>query len=209
MAKLNNICGKTFGNWLVLYRNGSTPNKASVWRCRCLLCGAEHDVVGASLYNGLSTKCRSCVPRQTLTMPHRKDRIYHIYIGMKQRCYNPNNSRYKDYGGRGISVCAEWLNSPDAFFEWAFANGYADNLTIDRIDVDGNYEPSNCRWVSFEAQAANKRSVHSVTYNGSVMPLHRACKAAGINYDTLRSYIQRHPSTTPQQALNLYLSRTI
>ena len=84
-------------------------------------------------------------------------RLYNIWRGMKQRCYYPSHQSYKHYGGRGITVCDEWLSSFINFHTWALANGYADHLTLDRIDPDGNYCPSNCRWVTWEVQAQNKR----------------------------------------------------
>ena len=84
-------------------------------------------------------------------------RLASIYQGMKQRCYNTKRPNYKYYGGRGIVICDEWLNSPQAFYNWAIANGYQENLTIDRISTDGNYEPQNCRWATFKEQATNKR----------------------------------------------------
>ena len=84
-------------------------------------------------------------------------RIYNIWRGMKQRCFNPNKSQYEDYGGRGITVCDEWKNDSKAFIKWAYANGYRDNLQIDRIDNNGNYEPDNCRWVTAEVNMQNRR----------------------------------------------------
>lgn len=97
-------------------------------------------------------------------------RLASIYQGMKQRCYNTKRANYKYYGGRGIVICDEWLNSPQAFYDWATANGYRENLTIDRINTDGNYEPQNCRWSSFKEQATNKRpwsntGVSGITYD--------------------------------------------
>lgn len=84
-------------------------------------------------------------------------RLKNIYYGMKQRCCNPNRPNYRYYGGRGITICDEWLNSFQAFSTWSMDNGYQEGLSIDRIDYNGNYEPSNCRWVSMKEQAANKR----------------------------------------------------
>ena len=101
-----------------------------------------------------STKygCKAC--REAI-IPN--DRLRRIYAGMKNRCYYPNSSNYQFWGERGIRICDEWLNNPHKFYLWAISNGYQENLTIDRIDNDKNYEPSNCRWVTMEEQRKNKR----------------------------------------------------
>ena len=204
MAKLSDITGKTFGHWQVLYRSGSTPNKASVWRCKCLLCGNEKDVVGSSLVNGYSTKCRRCVPRQSLSKPHRKDRIYHIYSAMKQRCYNPNAKHYDVYGGRGITVCDEWKNNPDAFIEWAYQNGYDDTLSLERIDTSKGYSPSNCTWIPLSKQAENRSMNHKISYNGNISSLAEACRQARISRDAVKSYQRKH-GCSMQDAFNKYI----
>lgn len=91
-------------------------------------------------------------------------RLYRIWLQMKNRCFNIRTNRYKDYGGRGITVCDEWKNDFTKFYDWSILNGYQENLTIDRIDNDGNYEPSNCRWVTVKIQNRNSRSNHLITF---------------------------------------------
>ena len=95
-------------------------------------------------------------------------RLYHIYQSIKQRCYYPKAISYKRYGAKGIVMCDEWKNDFMSFYNWAIANGYSDNLTIDRINSNGNYEPSNCRWVTYKLQANNKSSNVFLSLNGVV-----------------------------------------
>lgn len=96
----------------------------------------------------------------------RYSRLYNIWRHMKQRCYNSNNKKYERYGKRGITVCEEWLNDFKAFYDWSMSNGYKDDLTIDRINNDGNYEPSNCRWVNLKTQANNRSTNILITHDG-------------------------------------------
>jgi hypothetical protein len=120
-------------------------------------------------------------------------RIYRIYQGIKRRCNNPNASDYKYYGGRGITVCEEW-NEKDgfvAFYKWAVENGYADNLTIDRIDVSKGYSPNNCRWVTQVEQARNKRNNHKVVFDGKEMCLSEVSQITKLKNTTLRERIKR------------------
>ena len=104
---------------------------------------------------------------------------------MKARCYNRKSiEQYKNYGGRGIIICDEWLgdNGFINFHNWAMQNGYSDDLTIDRIDVDGNYEPDNCRWVSRKIQSLNRRNTLFITYNGKTKPLIQWCEEYNMDY---------------------------
>lgn len=124
-------------------------------------------------------------------IPISYDRLYKIYQGMKERCYNKNKSNYKNYGGRGIVICDEWLKDYKTFKKWALNNGYSNNLTIDRIDNNGNYEPNNCRWATFKQQQNNKRNNHYIEYNGETKTLKEWSEYYNLNVDTLRSRLKR------------------
>lgn len=114
-----------------------------------------------------------------------RTRLYGIWCKIKGKCYTKTDDHYKWYGSRGITVCEEWKNSFITFREWALNNGYSDNLTIDRIDNNGNYEPSNCRWVDMKTQANNRRSNLYLTFNGETKRIYEWCKILGIKYNTL------------------------
>ena len=120
-------------------------------------------------------------------------RIYECWKDMKKRCYNPKNKRYPDYGARGISVYHEWLGEHGAenFINWAMANGYRDDLTLDRIDVNSDYEPNNCRWATLKEQANNKRQNHLITYNGKTQTVTQWAEELNVNTRTLFSRIDR------------------
>ena len=120
---------------------------------------------------------------------------------MKARCYNPNRKRYVDYGGRGITVCDEWKNDVKAFYDWAMANGYSDDLTIDRIDTNGNYCPENCRWVGQDVQGNNKTDNILVERNGETHTIGEWANITGIRYATLYNRIVKL-HWTAEKALN-------
>ena len=115
----------------------------------------------------------------------KKSKIYGVWCGMKERCYNCNNKRYKCYGGRGIRVCDEWANDFREFYEWAKNNGYKKGLTIDRIDNNGNYEPNNCRWVTSKQQNRNYSKNHNITYKGETKCIADWADYFGINRTTI------------------------
>lgn len=112
-------------------------------------------------------------------------RIDNIYKTMISRCYNSNDTKFLRYGKRGIKVCDEWKSDRTAFYKWAFHNGYSEELSIDRIDNDGNYEPNNCRWVDAIAQANNKSSNKHILFNGRRLTIAEWSRELGINYQFL------------------------
>ena len=120
-----------------------------------------------------------------------RERLYNIWLHMKDRCNNPNFKSYHNYGGRGISVCEEWANSYQNFREWSLENGYSDELTIDRIDVNGNYSPSNCRWLTRQEQSYNKRTNKIITYRDRTQTLTEWADELHINRNTLLYRIRR------------------
>lgn len=134
-----------------------------LWKMRCE-CG-EIFIAQPSHTNGRCRKCaytylsslRTIHGESPKVNKRHASRLYRIWLGMKTRCSNSNNHSYKYYGGRGITMCEEWFNDYLAFKQWSLDHGYAENLTIDRIDVNGNYEPSNCRWITMSEQQSNKR----------------------------------------------------
>lgn len=119
-------------------------------------------------------------------------RLFTTWQNIKNRCYNNCNNEYKNYGGRGIAVCDEWLHDFMSFYNWSMVNCYNDNLTIDRIDNNGNYEPNNCRWVTMKQQQQNKRSNRNYTINGETHCLSEWCEILGLKYSTVQSRIQRN-----------------
>ena len=113
-------------------------------------------------------------------------RLYNTWYNVKARCTNPKNPRYSSYGGRGVSICEEWKHSFDTFKEWALRHGYDDALSIDRIDNDGNYEPSNCRWISNREQQRNKRTNLFYTIGNETKTLTEWCEQYGVGFNTIK-----------------------
>lgn len=163
------LTGRRFGSLVVLGRGGTYSSGNIYWRCLCD-CGNYTNTAGTSLKTGRSVSCGRCSASKRATERNFKHggfgtRLYEIWRQMHRRCYGENTKAYPLYGGRGITVCDEWKEYK-SFEKWALENGYSDGLTIDRIDVNGNYCPDNCRWATVKQQANNRRSNHLVSYNG-------------------------------------------
>ena len=118
-------------------------------------------------------------------------KLYSVWLNMRSRCYNPKNKKYKDYGGRGISICSDWDDFLQ-FKKWSLENGFEESLTIDRIDNNGNYSPENCRWINQKEQMRNTRVNHLLTYNGETKTMSEWSEITGIKYHTLKQRINKY-----------------
>lgn len=163
------------------------------WHCKCE-CGNDVLVCRQELRDKKSCGCLKLDVLRARSTKHgecvgRHSRLYRIYRNMLSRCSNPKSAEYKNYGGRGVSVCDEWVNNPESFFAWAKSSGYSDDLTLDRIDVSKDYSPDNCRFVDMTAQANNTTRNHRITYNGETLTMSEWARKSGIPYSTLRSRV--------------------
>ena len=183
------MTGKRFGRYTVLYRLKNDKHGNAMWMCRCD-CGAEKPVLGASLRKGIVVSC-GCYHHDELikrftTHGQSKTRLFGIWQSMKRRCNNPHHKNFNYYGGKGIKLCAEWDSDFSKFAEWAYANGYADNLTIDRIDPSKGYEPSNCKWSTRAEQQSHLSNCRLYEINGEVHPINTWCKIYNKPHETVR-----------------------
>jgi len=194
MNNFLDLTGEKFNRLSVICRDvdyivpKSGRHKAQ-WKCKCE-CGNICIVREDGLRNGHAKSC-GCYNRQRTKESHTihgksHDRIYKIWVGIKGRCLNPNDDGYKIYGGRGIIICDKWKNNFMSFYYWALNNGYSENLTIERINVNGNYEPSNCTWIPNSKQGGNKRNTIRINYKEQNYTLRELSELFKINHRTLR-----------------------
>lgn len=185
--KASDLVGFRFGNLTVIERKGSDKKGQSLWLCRCD-CGTEkivrgHDLKGGTKSCGCSRKYNCGLYKHGLS----HTRVHSIWRSIKDRCYNPKNYDYKHYGGRGITVCEEWKSDFLSFYNWALSNGYEEGLTIDRIDVNGEYSPENCQWVSIVEQSNNRRNNKVVTFRGESLTIAQWSKKTGVKYGDIQN----------------------
>lgn len=171
--KAHNLIGQKFGRLTVVSRAENDKHGKTMWNCICDCGNTKEKPTGSRELLSGNTKSCGCLKVQKLneskassTHGMSRSALYTIWRNMKSRCYNKSNCSYKDYGERGIVVCDEWKHSFSIFAEWAKRNGYSKGLSIDRINVNGNYEPSNCRFSTSKVQANNRRNNVIISLNG-------------------------------------------
>ena len=183
-----NIIGQRFGKLIVVSYIGTNDNRQSIWLCRCD-CGNEKEILRNSLTSGrtLSCGCYHKAKAHGLLTTHGKcsEKIYKTWITMKRRCFEPNFASYKNYGARVIEVCAEWLDF-ETFYKWSYENNYIEGLSIERKDNNKGYEPSNCEWITLEAQHKNRRNNHYITIGAETKTLTEWSKISGLSREGIR-----------------------
>lgn len=185
------LIGEKFNRLFVIEEDVDNTHARKKYLCNCE-CGKTVSVFGYNLKNGNSKSC-GCLQKENpnrLTHGKTKSRLYNIWVDMKQRCNKNCKSTHKYWANRGITVCGEWLKF-ETFYDWAHANGYKEHLTIDRIDNNGNYEPSNCKWSTYKQQANNSRSNVIVDIGGEKMNMSTWSKKLGIPYTTFVNRVKR------------------
>lgn len=188
--RFEDLNGKKFNRLTVIKRTSGTIKKHTYWECKCD-CGNTTIVASQKLKNG-STKSCGCYGKEKVTRHGMwNTRVYKIWCNMKSRCNNSKLDVYEYYGARGITVCEEWENDFMSFYKWAMDNGYDEKLTLDRIDVDKNYEPNNCRWVTMKTQANNTRRNHIIEYKGAKHTISEWADLVGINKKILAHRLER------------------
>lgn len=192
MSKFIDLTGKKFNHLTVVSRVDNAAKGVTRWKCLCD-CGQYTVVRGANLKNGAVKSCGCLRHKKPYNRKHGLSniRLYKKWHSMKQRCFAIYDDHYQNYGGRGITVCDEWKNDFMAFYRWAIESGENENLTLERIDVNGNYCPENCTWVDRKTQANNRTSCRIYTYKGETKNLMQWCVELGLHYGTIHSRIYR------------------
>jgi hypothetical protein len=189
--KTKDITGQKFWRLTAIKFIGMNKRKEKIWLFSCD-CGVQKELVAREVVRGKTKSC-GCLHHENACLKKHGDvgtRLYYIWRGMRQRCTNTNNEGYKNYGGRGIRVCEEWKEYID-FKNWALLNGYSKDLTIDRKNTNGNYEPSNVRWATKTEQTRNRRNTLWYEIDGIKKPLVEWCEIFNISLDTVNGRLHR------------------
>lgn len=203
-SRFEDLTGQKFNRLTVIRFLKPEERKTRLyhWLCQCD-CGNYVHASANKLKTGLQKSCgclkeemKSFIGTVNKKYKNTNKRLYSVYHGMIDRCYNPKHSHYRTYGGRGITVCDEWLGEfgYDAFAEWAFPSGYDENAehgecTLDRIDVNKGYSPDNCRWISNAEQQHNRTNTHKITYNGETLSMKQWSEKLNISYSKITYHI--------------------
>lgn len=216
MGRIDNLIGKKFGELEVIARSGSNKQNRATWLCGCS-CGNEKIISGHDMKHGGTISC-GCVgskkrienlkrgaehskkigieneAKRMQEPPKEKVRVMHqrlsgIWYGMKDRCYSEDHVAYNRYGGRGITICEEWLDDYFKFEDWALDNGYSEELTIDRIDNDRGYSPNNCRWATQIQQMNNRSNNNLVEINGTIKTISQWARQHNLAWSTIKQRV--------------------
>lgn len=215
MGRFKDLTGQKFGRLTVLRKAtdeeiGDRDRKRGVfWCCQCDCGNAELAIVPSGALKSGHTQSCGCIQKEK-TSKHKlsNSKIYSIWSHMKDRCFNPNHYAFSSYGGRGIKICKEWTESFESFYNWALENGYEEGLSIDRINVNGNYEPNNCKWSTMKEQGNNRRTNRLITFNGKTLTMSQWCEELNVPSYIIKSRINQHKWSIEQALTTPYTGYT-
>jgi len=202
MVKRIDLTGQKFGKLTAIKYLHSDKNGNAIWLCDCD-CGGHKEVTTCDLRRSWVRSCGCLLYDTFVTHGLRQSRLYQTYDNMRKRCYAHSCKEYHNYGGRGIKICDEWLDRKN-FFDWAANNGYENDLTIDRIDTDGDYSPNNCRWVTLTVQNNNRRNNRIIVFGNQKYTVADFCRHFNVEY----WYVHKKLSLgyTPEKIVDAILS---
>lgn len=200
---MKDITGMKYGRLTVLKKDHKDSRNEWFWLCKCD-CGNIITVSGNKLRSGNTSSCgcyqQECRGKQRISHGMTESKLYTIHRNMLSRCLNPKNNMYYRYGGRGITVCDNWLRF-EGFRDWAIASGYEEGLSIERVDIDAGYCPENCRWISKREQYLNRSDSHRITAFGKTQTIAEWAEETGIKYDTIERRINSY-EWDPERAVS-------